>query len=215
MLERLANVAQAAGDLLEARAKLAVRDLQRAGVASAMFFGAVVLAVVSVGAALASLALALAGPVGDAAALAITAGVGLVLAAAVALAAGWRPGRARAKRRREELVLAVQHNLEELRQALAGKNPSSKTSPRHDSRASEIYRAFVTNPQLVASALFTVVSVAGPRRSLRMLGQVVALTGLVNSLIRTVRSGGPCASAATEKPPSAPAATVTPGATTP
>ncbi len=192
MLERIGRMVDAAIGLAQARASLIVRDLEGAGAAAAGYLAAGIIAAMGLLVLLAGLAAALARPLGWPGALGVVGG--LMLVCGIGLFAGLRSRNETARRLRREIELEAEQSAEVLR-AAGGPDPD-KASPAHGPSLAPstsgireaIIQTLTSNPQLVASTAFAVLSVLGPKRSLRILGTAASGAGVAASLLKAWKS---------------------------
>ena len=193
MLERIGRMADAAIGLAQARAGLIVRDVEAVGVALAGYVCAGALVALGALCLMAALATALARPLGWAGALGVVGGLMLVIGLAVL--ATLRSRSEAEARARQDLEAEAQRNVEVLK-AAGGPDPQKgghapghapANAPAPGIRGA-LLQTLTSNPALVASSAFAVLSVLGPRRSLRMLGTAASGAGIAASLLKTLRA---------------------------
>ena len=177
MLEMLMNIGTSALDLVEVRARLFVRDLERAGALILAYACAALLGVAGVLTLLGALLVWMAQVLGLAPALGIL-GASLIGVAGVAILVirgrldkSGRPSR-------EEL----EQRVETLKETLADGGADSKDSSEDSQFASLAAAAFekiTKHPEAAAGGLFAIVSLFGPFRLIRMMGKASAAASVI------------------------------------
>lgn len=189
MLERLGTITEAATGILEAKAQLAIRDLERVGARTGAYIAGGTVMALGACIVLAGIAVLLADLVGAGPALLIV-GV-LALVGGFVMVRSFSPTRDTGKSRpsREELELQVQQNLEALRAATAPPPaPCDEPAKGGMPSAEEFIGAVKQNPQVLASAAFAALSILGPARSLKILGTTATAAGVAASIGKAVKN---------------------------
>lgn len=184
MFGRLLNAAEAGVEAADARVRLAGRSVQRMIAAAAGFVCAGVLMGAGLVGLLIAAYLALAPPLGAAGAAAVVSagagGLGVIVWFVSRRIARGAPAPDRPTDL--ELRLQAQEAAAAAHAALAGEDETGDGGGMMD----DVVRAALSNPRLIGSAGFALVSLVGPMRVLRLVARAAAAGGLLASIAEAV-----------------------------
>ncbi len=185
MLHRIGQFAEAAGDLLDARARLALRDLEETGKRVALRAAGGVLVVAGGATMLGAAGVALGEAIGLVGALATLGGV-IALAGVVVLVLEARGAAPRPSR--EQLELETRRCTQALRAAFSPTLPPARPGASSDpgAAATALVREIAARPALVCGAGFAILAVLGPVRTLRLIGKLAAMAGVAASMSKAL-----------------------------
>lgn len=198
MIDRMSDIVSGVCELARAETELILVRARTALIQVAVVVTGLVIALVSIGSILVALTWTLADQMGLPAALTIVGAVGLVLAALIILVisvlsprlAANDPESERAEIRAKAASAQIKGKQEmdienPERPALGDSTPKKDRSENGPDPSLEerVIGAVLENPALVAGGALTVVSILGPKRTIRLLGRTTMLVGLVSSAL--------------------------------
>lgn len=187
MFRRLGQLVDAAAGLFEVRMRLALLDLERAGLAMVCYLVAAVMFLGSALAALAAIGLVTARQIGWPGALLLLAALG----AAAGLLLVWivrsSPTLGRRAANRARLEREIDRRSELLRASADNEEQTAPQAGASDNAISDLLGFVAARPQLVASAAFALLSVLGPFRVVRTVARAATAVGVAASIRKAVR----------------------------
>lgn len=188
VFKRVGDVVEEGAGFLEARARILIHRLERAGIVAAGYTAAGIVVVAGVLTLLAALTVWVAQELGTAPALAITGG--LLLATALMTVLALKAWRHKPSEQEQALLVEAAAAKEAFRKAIRGPEEEQDRRPGLFDQwggASGILQMVMKNPAMLAGGLAVATSLFAGSKVIRLLSRIVAVTGMASTLAATIR----------------------------